>query len=87
MGSARSARRNAGGEDELVSIVSVLARDVEKLESLIRTHRPNVVRAGQGAAPDREQAREQWTRIRARAVEIVSHARETLETVRKESSA
>jgi hypothetical protein len=73
----------AGDTNDLVRMVSVLAHDVATLDSMIRKHRPRLERAGKAPNPERELALDQWTRIRARAVEVVNRAQDTLEKVKQ----
>jgi hypothetical protein len=81
-GANAPSRGRAGDTDDLVRIVTVLADDVETLDSMIKRHRPRLERAARGASSDRELALDQWTRIRARAVEVVNRAHDTLEKVK-----
>ena len=78
-------RYERGAPEDLAQVVAALARDVELLDSMIRSQRSRLERAGPGTHSGAEAGR-QWTRIRASADVVVSRAQGALEVVNKQPS-
>jgi hypothetical protein len=78
-------RHQRDAPEDLAEVVAALAHDVEVLDSMIRSQRSLLERAGPGTLSG-EEARRQWTRIRASADVVVNRAQGALEVVRKHPS-
>jgi hypothetical protein len=78
-------RHRPDAPDDLAQVVAALTRDVEVLDSMIRSQRSLLERAVPGTLSG-EEARRQWTRIRARADVVVNRAQGALEVVKKQPS-
>ncbi len=74
-----------GATDDLAQVVAALTQDVELLDSMIRSQRSQLERAGPGTLSGAE-ARRQWTRIRASAEMVINRAQGALEVVKEQPS-
>ncbi len=78
-------RAHRGSADDLAQVVAALEQDLELLDSMISSQRSLIERAGPGTLSG-EEAKQQWTRIRASADVVVNRAQGALEVVRKQPS-